>query len=113
QHKITSYMPFNFYAELYFFGWKYWTFAFFIYTLGLRILNNAALKYGIMGYLLAIPGLFCFFVMQQYSIRTCFRYFLISIVLALIFDHYQKRKLIQPPVEKRNEPLKTIYHHAA
>jgi len=100
QHKLTSYMPFNFYAELYFFGWKYWVFAFVIYTLGLRVMNKAALNYGLMGYLLSLPGLFCFFVMQQYSIRTYFRYFLASIILILVFDYFQKNKLKQSLEEK-------------
>ena len=116
QHKITSYMPFNFYAELYFFGWKYWALAFLIFTLGLRILNRATLKYRLMGYLLSTPGLFCFLMMQQYAIRTCFRYFVISILLILIFDHYQKRKLMHTSFasnESNNEQLKKIKNNAS
>jgi hypothetical protein len=90
---ITTFMPFNVYTELYYFGTIYCIIFFLIVYIVVRLSNKIVVQYKIFGYLFIAPLYLFFISAQQYPIRNYFRYMLVIIIIYYLLKYYQYCKI--------------------
>ncbi|WP_157627031.1 hypothetical protein [Spirosoma luteum] len=95
QNRISLYVPFNAYSEVYHFGLSYLFLFYFLVFLCLRTANIAVLENRTVGLFLSLPMYLFFIANQQYPLRNNFRFLLIAGFLCFFYINFWKRRKVK------------------
>jgi hypothetical protein len=92
ENRVNSFIPYGTYAEIYHFGFVFWSIAIIIIVIAMLIANKDIIKYGVIGYLIWLPAYLFIFAAQQYPVRSYLRFIFISLIISIIYNYNNRRK---------------------